>query len=40
MNVANGLKVLHDGKIIHGDVKSSNIFVGEDGVYKLGILFF
>jgi len=31
-----GLKVLHDMKILHRDLKCANIFVSDDGLYKLG----
>jgi serine/threonine protein kinase len=33
-----GLKKLHEEKIVHGDLKASNIFVTTDGIYKLGLL--
>ena len=33
-----GLKALHDLKILHRDLKSANVFMGEDGVFKLGDL--
>lgn len=33
-----GLKSLHDKKIVHRDIKSANVFVAEDGTYKLGDL--
>jgi serine/threonine protein kinase len=36
MNLASGLKILHDGKIIHRDLKPANIFISEDGVFKIG----
>ena len=32
------MKSLHDKKILHRDLKTSNIFVSEDGKYKLGDL--
>lgn len=37
-NIAKGLKSLHDKKILHRDLKAANIFIGEDGSYKLGDL--
>jgi serine/threonine protein kinase len=40
MEVGSGLKVLHDGGIIHRDVKSSNILIGNDGSFKLGVILF
>lgn len=33
-----GLKTLHERKILHRDLKSANIFIGGDGIYKLGDL--
>lgn len=33
-----GLKSLHEKKILHRDLKSANIFVTEDGKFKLGDL--
>ena len=36
-DVLNGLKVLHDMKIVHRDIKTANIFIS-DGLYKLGDL--
>jgi serine/threonine protein kinase len=33
----NGLKVLHDKKLTHRDLKLSNIFLSESGIYKIGI---
>lgn len=37
-DIAKGLKSLHDRKILHRDMKSANIFIGEDGTYKIGDL--
>jgi NIMA (never in mitosis gene a)-related kinase len=36
--IARGLKVLHDMKILHRDIKCSNIFVTKENNYKLGDL--
>ena len=36
MDLANALRVCHDHKIIHRDIKPQNIFVSADGTYKLG----
>ena len=33
-----GLKSLHDKKIVHRDLKTANIFISENGTYKLGDL--
>jgi NIMA (never in mitosis gene a)-related kinase len=33
-----GLKVLHDLKILHRDMKSANVFLYKDGTAKLGDL--
>lgn len=35
-DVVNGLKALHDLKILHRDMKSANIFMNKDGQAKLG----
>lgn len=35
-DVVNGLKALHDLKILHRDMKSANIFLNKDGQAKLG----
>jgi serine/threonine protein kinase len=40
MQIADGLKTLHDGEIIHRDLKGSNIFITEDGLYKIGLISF
>lgn len=31
-----GLKVLHDKNIFHWDMKSANVFLGKDGIAKIG----
>ena len=33
-----GLKSLHQKKVLHRDIKAANIFISDDGVYKLGDL--
>lgn len=33
---SSALKVLHENNIIHRDLKSANIFVTEEGDYKIG----
>lgn len=35
-DICSALKVFHTNKLIHSDVKPSNIFVTKDGEYKLG----
>lgn len=36
MDMCNGLEVCQKRKVIHRDIKPQNIFVSEDGVFKLG----
>lgn len=36
--MTNGLKSLHDKKILHRDLKCANVFITADKVYKLGDL--
>ena len=38
IGVVNGLKVLHELKIFHRDLKSANVFLFKDGRIKLGDL--
>ena len=38
MHITRGLKSLHDKKVLHRDLKGANVFITEDGVYKLGDL--
>lgn len=38
VHITQGLKSLHDKKILHRDLKCANIFVTGDQVYKLGDL--
>ena len=38
VQVTQGLKVLHDSKILHRDLKCANIFISKDGTMKLGDL--
>lgn len=35
-----GVKYLHENFIIHRDLKPANIFINNDGVVKIGIVFF
>ncbi len=37
-HMAQGLKSLHDNKILHRDLKCANIFITGDCIYKLGDL--
>lgn len=37
-SLVHGLKVLHDLKIFHRDIKSANVFLFKDGRIKLGDL--
>lgn len=36
IQVVQGLKALHDSKILHRDLKSANVFLNRDGTAKLG----
>ena len=38
VHIARGLKKLHQKKILHRDLKGANIFITENGTYKLGDL--
>lgn len=38
IQITQGLKVLHDLKILHRDIKSANIFLNKSGLVKLGDL--
>ena len=38
VHITQGLKSLHEKKILHRDLKSANIFITAEGVYKLGDL--
>lgn len=38
LHMAKGLKALHDMNILHRDLKCANVFVSNDGTYKLGDL--
>jgi NIMA (never in mitosis gene a)-related kinase len=38
VHMTKGLKVLHDMKILHRDLKCANVFMTKGGVYKLGDL--
>ncbi len=38
VQIINGLKVLHEKKIIHRDLKSANIFLTKNGIVKIGDL--
>lgn len=36
ISIANALKICHENKIMHRDIKLNNIFVSKDGKFKLG----
>jgi len=36
IHICKGLKVLHNMKILHRDIKCENIFITENGNYKIG----
>ncbi|HEX3135596.1 MAG TPA: serine/threonine-protein kinase, partial [Planctomycetota bacterium] len=38
LDCANGLQALFEARLVHRDIKPSNIFIGSDGVAKLGDL--
>jgi NIMA (never in mitosis gene a)-related kinase len=38
LHMSKGLKALHDMNILHRDLKCANIFMSNDGTYKLGDL--
>ncbi len=38
LHMLKGLKSLHEMKILHRDLKCANVFVSNEGVYKLGDL--
>ena len=38
IQIVKGLKVLHDNNLIHRDLKSANILIMKNGIYKLGDL--
>lgn len=38
IQIAKGLKTLHEMKILHRDLKSANVFLFKDGTAKLGDL--
>ena len=38
MQVAQGLEYLHGLKILHRDLKASNLFLGDDGAIRIGDL--
>ena len=38
VQIAKGIQTLHDNNVLHRDLKSANIFITDDGTYKLGDL--
>jgi NIMA (never in mitosis gene a)-related kinase len=38
VHLSQGLKSLHEKKILHRDLKCANIFITGEGVYKIGDL--
>lgn len=38
VDILNGIKALHDMKIVHRDIKLANIFITEEKIYKIGDL--
>lgn len=36
ISIANALKICHENKVMHRDIKLNNIFVSKDGKFKLG----
>lgn len=38
VHMARGLKTLHDANVVHRDLKCANVFLSNDGIFKLGDL--
>lgn len=38
VQITKGIKSLHDINVLHRDLKSANIFITDEGTYKLGDL--
>jgi NIMA (never in mitosis gene a)-related kinase len=38
LHLSRALRTLHDQQVVHRDLKCANVFITEDGTYKLGDL--